>query len=112
MCHIFEKGIVQGYQKRYSHVSNAQIHKYKYTNIQIQHMMKYQKNPICGIFLKRGLFKGIKNYIPMCQMHKGKIKCQKDPTSYGIFLKKGDCSRMSSESRPVVQGLVHTGVFP
>ena len=30
-------------------------------------MMKYQKDPICGIFLKRGLFKGIKNDTPMCQ---------------------------------------------
>ena len=31
MWYIFEKRIVQGYQKWYSHVSNAQIHKYKYT---------------------------------------------------------------------------------
>ena len=30
-------------------------------------MMKYQKDPICGIFLKRGLFKGIKNDTLMCQ---------------------------------------------
>jgi len=30
MWHIFEKRIVQGYQKLYSHVSNAQIQKYKY----------------------------------------------------------------------------------
>ena len=86
--HIFEKRIVQGYQKYYSHVSNMQIHKYKYTNTQIQHMTECQKNPTCSIFLKKGLFKGIKNYIPMCQ--------------------KGDCSRMSSESRTVVQGLVMT----
>ena len=27
--HMFEKRIVQGYQKLYSHVSNAQIQKYK-----------------------------------------------------------------------------------
>ena len=72
MWYIFEKRIVQGYQKWYSHVSNAQIHKYKYTNTQIQHMMKYQKDPICGIFLKRGLFKDIKNYIPTCRTHKYK----------------------------------------
>ena len=44
--------------------------KYKYTNTQIQHMMKYQKDPICGIFLKRGLFRGIKNYIPICRTRK------------------------------------------
>ena len=64
-------------------------------------MTKCQKDPTCGIFLKRGLFKDIKNYIPMYQMHKYKNtttkytntqvqhtkKCQKDPT-YGIFLKR------------------------
>ena len=79
-------------------MSNAQIHKYKYTNTQIQHMMKYQKDPICGIFLKRGLFKGYQNDTPMCQTCKYKknthiqkysmIKCQKHPTC-GIFLKRG-----------------------
>ena len=26
-------------------------------------MRKCQKDPTCGIFLKRGLFKGVKNYI-------------------------------------------------
>ena len=30
MWYIFEKRIVQGYQKLYSHVPNAQIQKYKY----------------------------------------------------------------------------------
>ena len=35
MWYIFEKRIVQGYQKLYSYVPNAQIQKYKYTNIQI-----------------------------------------------------------------------------
>ena len=29
---------------------------------------KCQKDPICGIFLKRGLFKDIKNDIPMSQI--------------------------------------------
>ena len=72
MWYIFEKRIVQGYQKSYSHVSNAQIQKYKYTNTQIQHMTKCQKDPTCGIFLKRGLFKDFKNYIPMCRTHKYK----------------------------------------
>ena len=51
-------------------------------------MTKYQKDPLCSIFLKRGLFKDIKNYIPMCQMRKCKIKCQKDSTC-GIFLDRG-----------------------
>ena len=33
-------------------------------------MIKCQKDPACGIFLKRGLFKDIKNYIPMCHTRK------------------------------------------
>ena len=45
--------------------TNTQIHKYK--NTQIQHMTKCQKYPTCGNFLKIGLFKDIKNDIPMCQ---------------------------------------------
>merc|ERR1712208_277274 len=105
MWYIFEKRIVQGYQKLYSHVPNAQIQKYKYTNTQIQHITKYQKDPTCGIFLKRGLFRGIKNDIHMCQTRKYKntntqihkytntqiqhmTKCQIDPRC-GIFLKIG-----------------------
>ena len=31
-----------------------------------------QKDPICGIFLKRGLFKDNKNHIPLCQICKYK----------------------------------------
>ena len=44
-----------------------QIHKkiHKYTNTQIQHMTKCQKDPTCGTFLKNGLFKDIENYIPI-----------------------------------------------
>ena len=34
--------------------TNTQIH--KHTNTQIQHITKCQKDPPCGIFLKRGLF--------------------------------------------------------
>ena len=54
-------------------------HKYKntntkYTNTQIQHMTKCQKDLTCGIFLKTGLFKDIKNYIPMCPTQKYKYK--------------------------------------
>ena len=35
-------------------------------------MTKCQKDPTCGIFLKRGLFKYIKNDTLMCQTHKYK----------------------------------------
>ena len=72
MWYIFKKRIVQGYKKLYSNIPNAQRQKYKYTKTQIQHMMKCQKDPTCGIFLNRGLFKDIKNYIPMCRTHKYK----------------------------------------
>ena len=60
--------------------------------------MRCQKDPKCGIFFKRRLFKDIKNDIPMSQIRKYKNtnlrytntapKCQKDPTR-GIFLKRG-----------------------
>jgi len=42
MWYIFEKRIVQGYQLWCSHVSNAQIQKYKYTNTQIHKYSKWQ----------------------------------------------------------------------
>ena len=64
-------------------------------------MTKCQKDSTCGIFLDRGLFKDIENYIPMCWTHKYKntntkytntqiqhMMCQKDRTC-GIFLKRG-----------------------
>jgi len=35
ICYIFEQLVVQGCQKRYSGLSNTQIHKYKYANTQI-----------------------------------------------------------------------------
>ena len=52
--------------------TNTKIQKYKFTNTQIQHMTKCQKDPTCGIFLKRGLLKDVKKYIPMCRTHKYK----------------------------------------
>ena len=60
------------------------MHKYKNTNTQIQHKKKCQKDPTCGIFLKRGLVKDIKNYILMCLT--GKWQRDQD---YGIFMKRG-----------------------
>ena len=83
----------------------TKIQNTKYTNTQIQHMTKCQRDPTSGIFLKRRLFKDIKNYIAICQTPKFKNmildytkytntqiqhmpKCQKDPTC-GRFLKRG-----------------------
>ena len=60
-------------------------------------MIRCQKDPTCCMILKRGLFKGIKNDIPMSQTRKYKntntqihhmARCQKD-TTCGIFLKRG-----------------------
>ena len=79
-CAIFFKiGLFKNFK---SDIPVCQTHKYKntntkntntkYTNTQIQHMTKCQKDPACGIFLKRGLFKDFKNYIPMCRTHKYK----------------------------------------
>ena len=86
-------------------------------------MRKCQKDPTCSIFLKRGLFKDLKHYFPMCQTRKYKNtnlkytnttydKMSKDPTCGIILKKKKDCSRISSESHTVVQGLVSTLIFP
>ena len=82
-----------------ANLANTQIQIHKYTNTAYQ---QCRKDPSCGIFLKRGLFKDIKNDIPVCQTCKYKntntkytntqiqhmTKCQKDPTC-GIFLKRG-----------------------
>ena len=58
-------------------VSHAQIHKYKCTNTQIQHMTKCQKDPTCGIFLKRGLFKDMKMIFPCVKRTNTKIQIHK-----------------------------------
>ena len=62
-------------------------------------MMKYQKDPICGIFFKRGLFKGIKNYIQMCQTRKYKndIQGRVYPVS-GFFAKNEDTRKDKFEN--------------
>ena len=65
---------------------------YKNTNAQIHHMARCQKDTTCGIILKRGLFRDIRNDIPISRTHK-------------YFLREYR-PRISSESRTVVQGLV------
>ena len=78
-------------------------------------MTKCQKHPTCGIFLTRGLFKDVKNYIPMCQTRNYKntntkytnsqiqhmMKCQKEPKRC-IFLKKGFFKDIKNDT-PVCQ---------
>ena len=52
-------------------VKNADT-KIQIQNTQIQHKTKCQKDPTCDLFLIGGLFKDIKNDIPMCQTRKYK----------------------------------------
>ena len=72
-CGIFlKRGLFRGIKNdihtcQMRKYKNPITQKHKYTNTQIRHMAKCQKDPTCGIFLKRGLFKGIKNDTPMCQ---------------------------------------------
>ena len=51
-------------------MSNTKNTNTQIQNTQVQHMTKCQKDPACGIFFKRGLLKGIKNYIPICRTRK------------------------------------------
>ena len=64
MCEDIKNGIPMRQNRKYK---NTNTERHKYTHTQIQHMMNCQKCPTCGIFLKRGLFNDVKNYIHMCQ---------------------------------------------
>ena len=66
ICYIFEQLVVQGCQKWYSGLSDTQIHKYKFTNTQIQYMTKWQKYSTCAIFLNSRWFKDVRNDNPKC----------------------------------------------
>ena len=83
-------------------------------------MTKCQKDPTCGIFLKRGLFKDIKNYIPTCRTHKYKNtntkytntaydKVPERPNMWYIFEKRiGQGYQKSYSHMPNTQILKHT----
>ena len=67
-------------------------------------MAKYQKDPTCGIFLKRGLIKDLKNDTPLCrthkyrntntQIHKYSKWSSARKTQHVVYLWKEDCSRI------------------
>ena len=94
----------------------------KYTNTHTQHIVRCQKDPTCGIFLKRGLFKVskmifpcVKHAITNAQIQKYKFRIHKynicrnaRKIQHMVYVLKEDWSRISSESRTVVQGLVFT----
>ena len=77
--YIFEKRIVQVYQKLYSHVSKAQIQKYtntqihKHTNTQIQHMTNCQKIPTMWYISEKKIVQGC----PKLYSHVSKAQIQK-----------------------------------
>ena len=87
--------------------------KYKYTNTPIKLMTKCQKDPICGIFLKRGLFKDIKNDFPRSQtrkyknantrIHKYNIWQSTRKTQHVVYFWKEDCSSISNMIFPCVK---------
>merc|ERR1712018_56749 len=72
MCYIFVMVMVRGPQKQCSRVSDMQIHKYNYTNTQIQFGSNFQIDLTCAIFLKRLWYEDLKNNVPECviQLHK------------------------------------------
>ena len=53
ICYIFEKVMVRGLQKQFSQESDMQIHKYKYTNTDLE------IDITCAIFFEKS--KGCKN---------------------------------------------------
>ena len=76
-------------------------------------MTKCQKDPTLGTFLKRGLFKDIKNDTLLCQthkypntdtqIHKSSIRQSARKTQHMVFFWKGDCSRISKMIFPCVK---------
>ena len=65
MLYIFEKRIVQGYQKWYFHESNMQIQKYKYTNTAYD---KVPERPNMLYIFEERIVQGYQNEIPMSQI--------------------------------------------
>ena len=60
MWYIFERRIVQGFQKLYFHVSNAQIQKCKYTNTQFD---KVPERPNMWYIFEKRIFQGYQKII-------------------------------------------------
>ena len=123
MWHIFEMGIVQGYQKLYSHVPNAQIQKYKY-KIHKYTNTAYDEVPerpnMRYIFEMRIVQEYQKLYchVSNAQIQKYKFRIHKysiwrnaRKIQHVLCFWKEDCSKISSDSRTVVQGLVCLSFF-
>ena len=78
--------------------AHVQIHKYKFTNTQIQPVMKCRKYPTCVIFLKSQGSKDIKHDILNCQIHK--YKCTNTNAQIHKYkFKKASCGKDWREGR-------------
>ena len=64
MWYILEKEKVWGPQNQCSQVPGIQIHKWKYTNTQIQFGSNYEIDLTCDIFLKRWWYEAFNNNVP------------------------------------------------
>ena len=89
MWYIFEKRIVQGYQKLYSYLSNAQIHKYKYRNTQIHKYSIWwstRKTQYVVYFWKDDCSRISKMIFPCVKSRK---------TQHVVYFREKDCSHSS-----------------
>ena len=84
MWYIFEKRIVQGYQKRYSHVSNVQIHKYKYTNTAYDEV---PERPNMQYILKKRIVQGYQKLYSHVSNAQMQSKVPERPNMWYIFEK-------------------------
>ena len=113
MWYIFEKRIVQGYQKWYFHESNMRIQKYKYANTQIhkyiiwwgarktQHVLYFWKEDCSRI--SKMIFPWVKHANTKIQIHKYIIWRGNRKTQHVVYFWKGDCSRISKMTFPWVK---------
>ena len=104
--YIFWKLLVQGYQNWYYQVSHTQIHKYKYTNTQIQHINSAVKTHHVAYFWKEDcsriskmIFPCVKHantkiQIQNTQTHKYSIWRSARKTQHVVYFWKEDCPRI------------------
>ena len=100
MLYTFEKSMVRGPQKQFFQVSDVQIHKYKYTKIQIHSCSKMQIGRTCAIFLKKVMVWGPPSQCS--QVSDVQIKIHKNKNSqihkYIWLIKGGNYTRRSITS--------------
>jgi len=113
--YIFWKLLVQGYQNWYYQVSHTQIHKYKYTNTQIQHINSAVKTHHVAYFWKEDcsriskmIFPCVKHantkiQIQNTQIHKYSIWRSARKTQHVVYFWREDCSTITKTIIPCVK---------